>query len=94
MSRARTHRIGLFAPPAGAVSAAPFQEDEFSATPAQTVFALSQSFAPGGMSIVTVNGVRYSDGTDYTIVGTTFTWLNTPFVLVAGDCVVVTFEHL
>lgn len=94
MARARNHRIGLAVGGAPAAGTAPFWEDEFSATLAQTVFTLTETFAPNGMAAVSVNGVRYAEGTDYTIAGTTLTWKNTPFVLQAGDCIIALYEYV
>lgn len=95
MARARTHRIGLFAPPQGAVSAAPIKEDEFVVVSnGDTLFSLSETYAASGVSILTVNGVRYAQGTDYNLAGTTLTWLDTPFTLQIGDCIVVAYEYV
>ncbi len=90
MPRARTHRIGLFAPP---VSAAPAdtQEDEFVASAAQTVFALSQT-SVGGIKLMWVNGQAFKEGSDFDITGSTGTWTG-PFPLVAGDCVVFVYNY-
>jgi hypothetical protein len=94
MPRARNHRIGLVAGGAPAAGTAPFQEDEFTATGGQTVFVLSETFALNGMATVTVNGVRYAQGTNYTISGTTLTWLDTPFTLEVGDCIIALYEFV
>jgi hypothetical protein len=84
-------RTAIYAGPGGGGGGA-FTENEFNATAAQTVFTLSSSFAPGGLSILFVNGIGYAEGTEYTISGTTLTWLDVPFILDAGDRVVIKFE--
>jgi hypothetical protein len=85
----------LGVPLGGAAAApAPTAEDEFTATLAQTVFTLTQSAAAGGVVVLTINGQRFAEGTDFTISGTTLTWLDTPFTLEAGDAVVITYNHI
>ena len=77
----------------GGGGGASFAENEFIATPAQTVFALSFAFVGvGGLAILHVNGFVYAKDTDFTISGTTLTWLDTSFVLDAGDCVTCFFQ--
>jgi hypothetical protein len=77
---------------AGGGGGGTFVENEFTATAAQTVFTLSQAFALAGLSILFINGVGYAEGAEYTIAGTTLTWLDVPFALEAGDRVVVKFQ--
>ena len=91
MSRARTHRIGLFAPPPGAVAAAPFKEDEFDSLAGQLIYALSENATPGGFSVVAINGVVHRRDTDYTLVGAVLT-LTVGFPIVVGDCVLASYE--
>ena len=81
--------------PSGGLSPLPAntQEDEFTATGGQTVFALTQPFLAGSMISLSINGQLFAQGTNYTAVGTTLTWLDTPFTLVAGDCVVVAYNY-
>ena len=67
-------------------------QDTFIATALQTVFVLTKTYLTGGMALVTMNGVSYSKGTDFTIAGTTLTWLDTDFTLGAGDTVITTYE--
>ena len=69
-------------------------EDEFTASAAQTIFTLSQTFQPNGLSVFSVNGVSYAEGTDYNIGGTTATWLNNDFIMEAGDKIVVKYQRL
>lgn len=65
-------------------------EDEFSPTAGQTVFALTQAPSDANSIQVYVNGVLYDDVTDYTVAGSTLTWLD-PFVLEVGDKVLVRY---
>ncbi len=64
---------------------AAWREDEFVAAASQVTFILSQ--APSDLDSFTlyVNGVAYDDADDYTVSGTTLTWLNTLFIMDAGD---------
>jgi len=64
------------------------QIDLFTPTLGQTVFLLSETYAPGGFARFTVNGVDYSD---FTIAGTTAIWTG-PFSLDSGDDVTVEYE--
>jgi hypothetical protein len=95
MPRARTHRIGLFAPPVTAAPA-PWQEDEFTVVaPSEDTFVLSQMFAAGGANIVSLNGKRLAEGNDYTISGTTLMLLIPPTTdTVPGDKVIVGFNYV
>ncbi len=74
------------------VAQAVFNTDGFTPTPAQTVFTLSQVPIPGGLALVTVNGIEYEQGTSWTLVGTTLTWLNAPFSLGVTDRLVVRYQ--
>lgn len=89
-------KLGVISlPPIGnptATSVAEFQQDSFTAIPAQVLFTLTTSFYPNGLSIIIVNGLVYTQGADYTISGTTLTWLNTPFTFVGGESVVVKYQ--
>jgi hypothetical protein len=89
-------KLGVLSlPPIGnptATSVAEFQQDSFTAIPAQVLFTLTTSFYPNGLSIIIVNGLVYTQGADYTISGTTLTWLNTPFTFVGGESVVVKYQ--
>jgi hypothetical protein len=51
----------------------------------QTAFILPIPYLAGGLVIVAINGIVYVEGTNYTIVGTTLTWLDTPFTLDSAD---------
>lgn len=59
----------------------------------QTVFVLPVAILGiGAYSAFVVNGVEYAKTTDYTIVGTTATWLDTPFTLEATDRVLIKYQ--
>jgi hypothetical protein len=57
--------------------------EEFTPTTGQTVFALSQT--PSGAVECFINGVRARSGYDFSISGTSLTWLDTDFSLGASD---------
>lgn len=77
----------------GAVAPAPTKEDEITvALNGDTVFALTSSFLPNGLIILTINGQRFAQGTHFTVSGTVLTWLDTPFTLKAGDLIVVAYN--
>ncbi len=65
-------------------------DEQFTATPGQTVFNLA--FAPLVPATVGfyVNGVRYQFGTDFTVLANVATWLDTDFTL-DGDNVDVAY---
>jgi hypothetical protein len=68
------------------------QEDEYVATVGQVTFILSQTPTDPVSVTVAVNGVIYDDISDYTVSGTTLTWLNTLFSLDTGDKVIVRYS--
>jgi len=70
---------------AGAV----FQQDQFTVLPAQTTFALSYVPQPNSL-LLSVNGVLYLPGVDYTLSTAVVTWVSSQFALQAGD---VVFAH-
>jgi len=78
----------------GGGGGAAFAENEFVAiSNGQTIFTLSVAFlGVGGLAILHVNGVVYAKDTDFTISGTTLTWLNNLFALEIGDCVTCFFQ--
>lgn len=93
MPRARAHRVGIFAAEQ-TVAAAPTQEDEITvAMDGDTIFNSTETFLSTGLVLLTVNGQRFALGTHFTFVGTTITWLDNPFTLKAGDCIVVIYNH-
>jgi hypothetical protein len=67
------------------------QVDKFTATLNQTVFTASQTPKTSGELALFVNGIRYNYTTDYTVVTTTVTWLNTDFNLAAGDIITLVY---
>lgn len=89
-------KLGVISlPPVGTpttVNVASFQQDSFVALAAQTTFTLTTAYLASGLSVLIVNGIVYAQGTDYTIAGTTLTWLNTPFTLAGGESVVVKYQ--
>lgn len=70
----------------------PWVEDEFTATPAQVTFILSQAPIDAVSLTFHVNGVLYDDVTDFSISGTTITWLDTAFVMSAGDKIHIRYQ--
>jgi hypothetical protein len=73
-------------------SVGPWTEDEFTPTSGQVTFIIST--APADLQTLTfaVNGVLADEGTDYTVSGTTITWLNAPFAMETTDLVVVRYR--
>ncbi len=72
-----------------------FRQQPFTPTNGQTVFTLLKPIAPGsGFLQLSVNGMAYTRGTDYTASGVTVTWLDAQFVLSTLDCVVVAYDHI
>lgn len=71
---------------------ATFTIDGFTPTPAQTIFALSQTPVPGGLILVSVNGAIYEQGVSFTVAGTVLTWLNAPFALGVTDRLVARYQ--
>ena len=66
---------------------------EFIAINGQTSFTLPSVAEDPDSYVLTVNGVEYARNTDFLISGTALTWLN-PFLLVAGDRVLVAYSLL
>lgn len=71
---------------------APWVEDEFVPTLGQVTFVLSS--VPTDLNSISlhVNGIAYDDVTDYTVSGTTLTWLNTPFSLETTDKLLARYQ--
>lgn len=65
--------------------------DLFTATGGQTVFTLTRAPRSQASTKMFVNGTQQTPGTDFTVVGTTLTWLNTDFAMVAGYKVAVEY---
>lgn len=67
------------------------QVDKITATLNQTAFTLTTTPKTATEVALFVNGVRYNYTTDYTVAGTTATWLNTDFTMAAGDIVTLVY---
>ena len=67
--------------------------DTFTASASQTVFALAQAPVDPSATAFSVNGVIYTYGTDYTVTGSTLTWLDAKFVMGAGDECLAIYTH-
>lgn len=69
--------------------------ETFTAAALQTTFQLTSECNAGDLTL-SVNGVSYVLGTDYTVnsVTSVVTWLDTDFALEAGDVVVVEYWPL
>jgi hypothetical protein len=68
------------------------QTDIYSATGGQTNFTLTKTPNDPNDVKMMINGVDYINGADYSITGTTCTWLNVPFTLSAGDKVELVYH--
>jgi hypothetical protein len=66
-------------------------EDEFTAGAGQTVFNLSALPLNNNTLSVFINGVRYDDVDDFTIVGQVLTWTDALFTLDAGMEVIIRY---
>lgn len=85
--------LGGGATPPTTVLAPDHQETEvFVATLNQTSFALSSTPVDVNDVSVVVNGAAQTPGADFSVSGTTLTWLDTNFQLDAGDQVVVSYN--
>jgi len=71
------------------------QVDGFAATAAQTSFTLTQTPKNNVNVLMKVNGVDYRNGVgkDFTVSGTTATWLNALFALEVDDDVLFVYEY-
>lgn len=63
------------------------------ATNGQTAITLSQTPKDANDVVLIVNGIQYALTTDYTISGTTLTWLDTDFTLETTDKVSVEYAY-
>ena len=77
---------------AGASAADHHQTDQFTATALQTAFVLSKVPADPVDVVMHVNGQRQRNGVDFSIVGTTVTWLDVQFTLSGGDAVQLDYD--
>ena len=67
-------------------------EDEFTPTLGQVTFILSVAPTDLDSFSLHVNGIIYDDVADYTVSGTTLTWLNTPFSLETTDQLIAKYQ--
>jgi len=70
----------------------PAVEDEFTPTNGQVTFILSQTPKNPASLQFLVNGVTADDGDDYTLSGTTITWLNNLFTMETTDKVLARYS--
>ena len=66
-------------------------EEVYIATAGQTVFTLGRPPLDANSFQFSVNGVKYAESVDYSLVGDTVTWLNVAFILQAGDEVIAKY---
>ena len=77
---------------AGGGGGGPWASQRFVATAAQVSFILGAAPVTTSSIIVAINGIAADGaGVDYTVSGTTLTWLNNEFSLEAGDIVSATY---
>lgn len=81
---------GIPGPP-GPPTGPPWREDEFTTTAGQVTFIISATPTDANSLSMYVNGVLYDDVAEFTISGTTITWLNTSFAMSVGDTVHVRY---
>ena len=67
------------------------RQETFTPTLAQTAFVLAATPADTSDVRVFVNGVKYIVTSDFTVSGTTVTWLDTPFALDTLDTVEIVY---
>lgn len=70
---------------------APYLINSFTPTNGQTVFTLSQA-SNSGYYFLTLNGLTQERSLDYTVSGTTLTWLNADFTLTTSDKLVFYYK--
>lgn len=66
----------------------------FTPTSGQTVFPLTEVYDTGEFALVTVNGIGQDQVVNFTIVGSTLTWLDVPFVLSPTDSLCVRYKTI
>ena len=69
------------------------EREQFVATAGQTVFNVANTIKFPDAAILSIYGISYRIGTDFTVSGTTVTWTDTLFVIDAGDCVYIDYEY-
>jgi hypothetical protein len=80
--------------PTPATAGALFVLDKFVATNGQIIFNLSALPANPATVLLFVNGVDYTQGLDFTVLGMVVTWTDAEFTLGAGDIVQVFYERV
>lgn len=70
----------------------PWVEDEYTPTNGQLTFILSQAPTDVNSLVFFANGVAADDTDDYTVSGTTVTWLNNWFVMDTSDKVLIRYQ--
>jgi len=73
------------------ITAGARSEEAFVPTTGQVNFTLAATPSVVDDTEAYVNNLRYTYGVDFTVVGTTFTWLNTEFTLDGSDELVVVY---
>ena len=73
-------------------AAPPWREDEFSPTAGQVTFILSNAPTDVNSIVFLANGVAADDTSDYTVSGTTVTWLDNWFVFDTSDKVLIRYQ--
>lgn len=68
-----------------------FDKDEFTPTLGQVSFILSRAPTDDESVVVTINGIETDDVTDWTVSGTTLTWLDTEYSLDSNDKLIVRY---
>lgn len=76
----------------GGTGSITIEEETFSPSNGQTIFILSKTYEVGGFVQFFVNGIKYDLTVDFTISGTTVTWLDTPFTLTTTDLVSIHYQ--
>jgi hypothetical protein len=71
---------------------APWLEDAFTPTAGQVTFILSQAPTDAASLSLHVNGIEAIETDDYTVSGTTLTWLNSIFSMETDDAVVIKYK--
>lgn len=66
--------------------------DQFTPTPAQTLFPLSATPVDPLDTHMSVNGQLQVYGTNFTVVGSTLSWLNVGFMLGPSDYVTIDYD--
>jgi len=73
------------------VEGSDYRQEQFAPAALQTVFTLATVPVDVDTLQFIVNGVKYELTTNYTVVGVTVTWLNTPFTIQATDFIEIIY---